>query len=297
MNILGPSSEPLRLDPSLLDFIMKCTSYVGRLSLFDQYCIWRYTIGSASINTFLITTNVSPNAPFWTSLFFRYWHNSTKNPISGIPYDFRKFLAYFNNPALFNALSKSDQSIVSAQIIFAYIHRMVGIVRKAPRVAGQGFHVYKVASKYPGLPDNITNLPADVVQLPFNSTTINPHFNFEIFTNPGSNCCLFDIFVPPGSMCLWVPEYLHAYPFEKEIILPPGSVFGITSITNGIMNYIEKNKQNIQVIQDPKNIRIGNVYDISTYEPCIDNVGKPAACMIQSKSFIIYNTILKYITR
>src|SRR5437867_3152472 len=89
INSLGPrySQQKDYIFPkTLLDFMLKCTNYISSLSLFGQYCIWRYTIGSASINKYLIfngiggpsgnDTSTISNAIYWTQLFFKY-HNNT----------------------------------------------------------------------------------------------------------------------------------------------------------------------------------------------------------------------------
>src|ERR1700761_7402559 len=75
----GPDSElPYNVPVPLRKFMLKCTKYIGKLSLFEQYTIWRYTIGSASINTFLIFSKISniKNTLYWCYLFFLYWKNT-----------------------------------------------------------------------------------------------------------------------------------------------------------------------------------------------------------------------------
>ena len=73
----GPDqTETYIYKQSLLQLINDSVRYVGGLSNFDRYCVWRYTIGSASVNSQLIFDKTSDNAPFWTYLFFKYYKNT-----------------------------------------------------------------------------------------------------------------------------------------------------------------------------------------------------------------------------
>lgn len=279
----GPSEDVTIITKSLNNFIKSCNTYVAKLKTFDQYCIWRYTIGSASVNTYLITGNFGPNVPYWSSLFFKYYHNTVSGQIK-IPISFRTFVNFFTDPTNYTVLSKDQQMLVGGELIKTYIKYLSSIILKGPVVTGEGFYVYKVSGIYPALPTNVTQLPSDVLQLPFNSTTLSQYFNFALFSSPDASCCLYKIFVPPGSKLLFVPTDLHAYNFEHEIILLPGSIFRVNSITEDILNMIDPKNINIQLIQDKNDIRMGNVYKINEFHAC-----KSGSCITTQKLFKIYN--------
>jgi len=261
----------------LLEFIDDCNSYVGKLSDFKKYCIWRYTIGSASVNSKLIFNKLSDNSNYWSYLFFLYYNNTFTS--SKVPKPFDKWKVYFNDPKAFTKLTVPDQSIISNGLIDSYIKIMQEIILKAPNVKGS-FHVFKVASKYPGLPDKA---PGEVVQIPFNSTTVSPYFNFAPFISPTADSVLFDITMPKGSKCLFVPTDLHAYPFEHEIILPYGCTFKVNKISTKTLKYVNPDTVNVDVLQNKDHIQMGNVYDINEYQPC-----KSGSCSIRQKSFPVY---------
>jgi len=284
----GPSAtQSGEVPKSLLYFMRECEDYVAKLTLFKKYCIWRYTIGSASVNTYLITNTMSSNAIYWAYLFFKYWSNTAKYPVKNIPSKYKGFLPYFVNPDAFNRLGQDQQEGVAGLLIKTYAITLQQIILAAPKVKLDGFHVYKISSRYPGLPESVTELPAAVEQFPFNSTTVTQYFNFAIFAKAESTCCLFDIYVPPGSVCLSVPSFYHAYPWEREVILPIGSIFEVRQIVNGMMNYIEPTTLNSQMIQPKGDISMGNVFLINEYSPC-----KGGQCVVQKKPMTIYQTVL-----
>jgi len=103
---LGPqSSKDYIISDSLRIHMQNCEAYVSsKLSSFDRYLIWRYTIGSASVNSFLITGKLSDNTVYWTYLFFQYWDNTVKKLSDlkkqnfydyNLPDDFGGFFEYF----------------------------------------------------------------------------------------------------------------------------------------------------------------------------------------------------------
>lgn len=86
---VGPGSRiQLQITPALSDLILLHNQYQANLSIFDQYIIWRYTIGSGSINRRLIGlpgTNVNQ----WTYQFFKYY-NVKFYGLENIPAPFSK---------------------------------------------------------------------------------------------------------------------------------------------------------------------------------------------------------------
>jgi len=286
MNIYGPNiSEKYSYNKALIKFIDDCTKYVSKLPDFSKYCVWRYTIGSASINTLLIFNKVSDNSPYWTYLFFRYWNNTYFKSGSVVPQPFTKWKDYFTNPDSFNKLPKDKQIKIAGGIINEYIKLLQQIILKAPKTS-DSFKVYKVSSKYPALPDatiDKNELPIGVLQQPFNSVTITPNFNFAPFISPIADCCLFNIEIPKGSSCLYVSPDYHAYPFEHEIILPFNCIFVVNDIKREILNYINKDIVNIEAVQDINKIRMGPVYTVNQYFPCGNG-----QCVIWQKPFVTY---------
>jgi hypothetical protein len=151
-----------------------------------------------------------------------------------------------------------------------------------PKTPGP-FHIYKVANPYLELPSIGDRLPSEVLQLPFNSTTILPNFNFYPFVAPDANCCFFDIEVPKGSHCLYIPHEYHAYPYEREILLPYDCKLIVNNIRMGTLDYVSTERIQLVTLQEQNDIRLGNVYDINKYLPC-GNTG----CIVEQKPFTIY---------
>lgn len=280
----GPAiNETYNYNDSLNRFILACTKYISDLPPFRKYIVWRYTIGSGSINSYLIFNKLPDNANYWTYLFFLY-HYNTYHSSDNVPYMMSRWKKYFDSPKSFLTLSRSDQSNVAIGVIQSYIVILQLIIIDAPTPIGD-FKVFKVASKYPGLPDTNNQLPSKVVQLPFNSTTVSPYFNYAPFISPGATCCLFNITIPKGGHCLYIPSEYHAYPFEHEIILPRNCIFNIKSINREIVNYVDPNSVNIVSLQNNDTIRLGSVYQLNEYFPCDGR-----SCGIQQKPFTVYYT-------
>ncbi len=286
---LGPTinNYSYNLPKSLAQFIQDCNVYVERLDLFHRYLVWRYTIGSASVNSQLIFNQISQNAPRWAYLFFRYWKNTSSTPTKGIPKQFTKFVKYFADPDSFIKLHSSSQTLLAGELIKKYQVALQAIIKKAPAVKGEGFYVFKISARYPGLPEGVDQTPVDIVQQPFNSTTVEPYFNFAIFTSPTATCCLWKIFVPAGSKCLWIPTDLHAYNFEKEIVLPVGAIFKIVDIKQTILDYIDPATMQVIQVQKPSEIMMGNVNVLNEYSFC-----KGGRCVIQEKEYTTYQAVL-----
>jgi len=290
---IGPRSDlPYTVPEPLRKFMLKSTKYVASLSLFEQYLVWRYTAGSASVNGALIfggKVNDMKNASYWVYLFFLYWKNTLEGSDGGgrISSSFINFDKYFKNPASFLALPVTERATIVPTIIQLYSRALQRIILASPPVKGDdGFHVFKVASDYPGLPETPTDVPKTVKQLPFNSTTINPHFNFAFFIPDEAKGNVFDLHIPVGARVLYIPAEYHAYPFEREILLPFGSKFLITSVYTGKLDYIDSKTHKIETLQKPpSSIMMGPVYELNDYEPCTGG-----ACVIKRKNFRTFVT-------
>jgi hypothetical protein len=289
---LGPqSSIDHVISESLRVHMQNCESYVSsKLSSFDKYIVWRYTIGSASINSFLITGKIFNNAVYWTYLFFQYWNNTVKKLSDlnesnfydyDLPNDFGLFFDYFKNPEYY--LESIDNENIAEQILNLYILNLQRIILNSPEVLGEGFDLYKVSSKYPGLPETNDNFQrTEIQQLPFNSTTFSKEFNFVPFISPNSDSVLFVIHIPKNSKVLYVPDLYHAYTFEHEFILPKDCTFDIYDYNIGKLNYIDPSTVNINLLQSKDNISMGSVYELNESLPCKNDI-----CQILTRDFNI----------
>jgi hypothetical protein len=266
--------------------MQNCNRYVYGLSEFRQYCVWRYTIGSASINMFMIMGKLTDNAVYWVKLFISYLVNTG---IQLFPFGWREVAGYMRDKNAFNNLNTLEQAQVASVIIGLYIKELNFIIAGSPPVIEE-FHTYKVSSRYPGVPEfndavRLNGRVIPVEQLPFNSTSVNPNMNFMLFLAPNATCCLWDILIPVGSRVLSVPADLHAYSFEREVIFPP-CVFGVygahTSILNGVSDL------NVVPIQDTTNISMGTVFIIDETKPC-----KSGYCNKKSNNIETYDCIFK----
>jgi len=307
---LGPqSSNDHVISESLRVHMLNCESYISsKLSSFDKYIVWRYTIGSASVNNFLITGKLSENGVYWTYLFFKYWDNTVKklSDLKGndfydydLPSDFGVFFEYFKDTK--NYLSSIDKENIAVKILNLYVLNLQRIILNSPEVLGEGFDLYKVASKYPGLPEtnnkfrdssfqtntefrdpSLNFKSTQIKQLPFNSTTFSKEFNFAPFISPTAESILFIIHIPKNSKILYVPDLYHAYTFEHEFILPKDCTFDIYNYHVGKLNYIDPATVNINLLQPKDNISMGSVYELNESLPCKDSV-----CKILTKKFNI----------
>lgn len=255
---LGPgSSSELKVRANLSNFLLEQSKYVFNLDLWDKFLIWRYTLGSGSLNGFLIGINDVKKSVFWCYLTFKYYNY----PVEMIRDGFERFKKYFRNPDEYLMLADDVKIMISGELIQLYIIALNNIIRNSP-VVRNTIVVYKTSSEYPGLPDKNNFSPKEVIQLPFNSTTYDPQFNFAPFTSPESDCCMYEIFIEKGSRVLYIPSEIHAYPHEREILLPPGVVFDI--IEHGLieLDYISMIDSNFVQTQDNP-YHIGEVYRVN----------------------------------
>lgn len=289
---LGPqSSTNHEISESLRIHMQNCESYISsKLSSFDRYIIWRYTIGSGSVNSFLITNKIQNNSVYWTYLFFQYWNNTVRklSDLNGsdfydydLPDDFGIFFEYFKNPDSY-LKSEINKEIIAQQVIILYISNLQRIILGSPEVLGDGFDIYKVSSKYPGLPESDNFSKREIKQLPFNSTTFYEEFNFAPFISPSADSVLFVIHIPKGSRILYISDLYHAYAFERELILPKDCTFDIFNYKVGVLNYIDPSSVNVNLLQSRNNISMGSVYEINESLPC----GK-SVCKISTRDFDI----------
>jgi hypothetical protein len=294
---IGPTTETEKYNGSLLKFITDSQRYTSNLSLFRKYILWRYTIGSGAINSRLIFQKDSDNSTYWVFLFLKYFKSTVQqtDPNANVRNSdllpkFRPYLEYFNEPRKLMIAPEYLKAKIVSNIIGHYINELQSILQSGPLVQGTGFRVFKVSSAYPGLPTPGPDFqPTAVVQIPFNSTTISSDFNFAPFIAPTGTSYLWSIFIPPGTRGpLFVDSDLHAYSsFEHEILLPYGVTFNVLGYYNVILKYIDPKDVNIKQIQQKDKISMGNVYDLSEYEPTKGLV------KIQERPFVIFDTVLR----
>jgi hypothetical protein len=265
IKIFGPLANNKYLTKPIITHINRCTQYLYSLSEFDRYIVWRYTIGSASLNNYLIFGTYSDNTEQWARLFFRYIYNTNDKMVLPRALYWQRFLPYCRDINKFNELQPGDRILLSQGLINAYIATLTKIINNSPPVV-LPFHVYKASSRYPGVPtlEEVGNGDIDIPQLPFNSTSINPNFNFSMFL--GADGVLWDIYIPAGNRVLSVPSQLHAYPWEAEIILPP-CIFSVVDGHRSTLKTIDKGAVNLDKIQS-NNIMMGAVYQIDEVNPC-----------------------------
>jgi hypothetical protein len=282
----GTGEQSKFLTTPVLKHIRRCSSYVYGLSEFNQYIIWRYTLGSASINYYMITGKLSENAVFWTQQFINFLVNSR---IKNIPFSWSNLLPYLRDKITFENLTPTTQAKVAEILIKKYIADLTEIIENSPRI-DEAFHVYKVSSRYAQVPDynDAVKLQGNTIvveQMPFNSTSLDASMNFSLFLAPDAQCCLWDITLPVGSNALYIPSDNHGYPFEHEVILLPCNleVFGAhMSVLSGVPDL------NIVPIQDRNNISMGAVYMIDEVKPC----KSPAGCIVSKKMMETYDCIM-----
>lgn len=269
---IGPGGDKkLEITPALADLILRHTKYVSGLPLFDQFLIWRYTLGSGSVNKYLLGVNTGlfndpatiANRNFWAYDFFRlysYPHSEIRKP-------FRRYMTYFKRPLDIRILEQQNPeraSEVVNNLLSDYADAMIRIIKRAPKLQ-QDVVVWKVSGYYPDLPDPKNFEPRRVLQLPFNSTTYDPELNLGPFMVADSQCCMYRLILRAGTPCLYVNPAYHAYPHEREIILPPGAVFNISKYMETEIDYITTGDQDfVQVQKMP--LKIGEVYRLDPAE-------------------------------
>src|SRR5580693_894953 len=204
----GPrSKDKLILSKSLIETQRKHNQYISNLSLWKQYIVWRYTIGSKSINIFLLGFNNEDTElakTFWIYHFFKYYNN----PTNLIEKPFKKWIKFFESPGKYLDLNLNMKKEIDNIIIKGYIDTLQSIILKAPVTMGD-IMVYKVSSEYPELPFKNNFKPKKVYQAPFNSTSYDPQLYFSVFIADNADCCFFSIKIPKGSHVLIISETFH----------------------------------------------------------------------------------------
>jgi hypothetical protein len=246
------------------------------LSIWKQFIIWKYTLSSSAVTQFLIGNFDKPSIFRWVKNFFQDY-NFDFYPKSAIEKPFKEYMEYFEQPDSFERLSSSEKMSISKDLLDKFQKSLREIIKKAPETE-EDFFVYKAVKPYENIPvkrDNRFRATLDislsiedkitVSQKPFNSTTINPKLNFDQFLDRKQKCCMLEIIIPKGINVLAISNYLHAFPFEKEILLLPDIEFKfIKEKPIGLTFYREGNPY--YKIQSKPYV-IGQVYEsVTDYE-------------------------------
>ncbi len=309
-NIEGPKKIDLKIQKSLSRLLIAHTKYISNLNIWEKYIVWRYTIGSGQVNRKLImgapqasdSINNIDKTIIWTYQFFKYFQAYLSE--SDIPQTYMIYKKYFGtlgSVRYFNIKSEDKKLKIANSIIDKYTNQLKSIIEKAPKTT-ETIVVYKASSIYPGLPPENYDFKKDgdfkVEQKPFNSTSYDPTFPFNIFmadSIDGPIGVLWQIMIPKGFSILSINPVYHAYPFEREILLPPGITFNILEEEDVVLDYVDKAKiqESIQVVQDPKSKKglvIGEVFRLPL--PGSKEVDKLSSSVMHKK-VKLYTAILE----
>jgi hypothetical protein len=264
-NVYGPGGNlSLRMTPGLSSLLLEHNKYQLNLPFWDQYLIWRYTLGSGSITSKLVGQDLTERSLRWTYEFFSHYNLELYGE-GNIGYPFRKYLQFFRNHKSYLAQNIEIQTKVANEILIEYSRQLERIILASPPTEAP-IVVFKVSRYYDDLPALENGLSEDnsmitsVYQKPFNSTTYDPQFNFLPFL-ADKTCCLHVITIPKCSRVLAISSVLHAYPHEREILLPFGTTFNVIKVESSYLNLIPLDAQKFIKIQNKPYV-IGEVYRI-----------------------------------
>lgn len=253
-NGTGLEGSKLVITKGLSVLLIEHTKYLSNLSNWEKYIVWRYTLGSGRINGTLIGIKDDESDYFWVKAFFSNY-NWNFYGLNNIPYPFYVWRNYFQNP---DSLSTAPKTFVQ-KVIASYTESLQQIILKAPIVPFD-ITVYKASTAYsPILSQSSIARNTLIPQIPFNSVTYDPQFEFNYFLAPDATCCMWELLIPKGSRCLAINPVFHAYPYEREIILPHHTTFSIQGIEQRILEYVSKESLKLQTLQNPPYV-IGEVY-------------------------------------
>lgn len=264
---LGPeSTNSIIITPGISELLLAQDRYQANLPLWYKYLIWRYTMGSGSLTQFLIHGS-DTNYVMWTYQFFAFYNYN----ISEVGKDYLRWKDFFINPRSYAALPEADRKLIANQVIRQYIIDLERIILGAP-TNNTPITVYRATNIYNEIlpitdasenikyPQKIT-FPTDfrIFQKPFNSTTYDSQLDFSPFLGVGTDCCLYKILIPKCSRLLAISPVLHAYPHEREILLPFASTLIIHGVSKELFNYYPADKQRYTIVQQQPLV-IGEVY-------------------------------------
>jgi len=228
--------------------------YIANLSIWDQYIVWTYTLGSQAVNRRLV------GLPFDRRLSQKWAYELFSNfsyGLNEISTAFAEWRPLFENPSEYNRLPSSDKSRIADLLLDTYSKNLQTIILNAPVTKGN-IVVYKASTPYD---ERLTGdqFPFTLPQAPFNSTTYDPWFDFNAFLgSSAATCCLWEISIPAGSHVLAIAHPYQAYLTEREILLPMGCSFNVLGYRYVTMSYYLTREEPIRTQQPP--FEIGEVY-------------------------------------
>jgi hypothetical protein len=251
----------LIISRALAKLELQHTKYLSNLSIWDQYIVFVYTLGSQPVNRRLVGVPVTPKlANRWTFELFKNYQYGIKN----IGRPFKKMAEYFINPNKFIYLSESLKNEITEEALELYTQNLQRIIMQAPVTSGN-ITVYKASTPYDEKLLQNSGFPFLLPQPPFNSTSFDPNFDFNAFLGSNSDtCCLWKITIPKGSHVLAIAHPFQAYLTEREVLLPIGSIFEVTGFKNVQLSYWNKREAPIKVQHSP--YYIGEIYQHDNWE-------------------------------
>lgn len=235
------STFPLIITEGLSDLLRAHTEYLATRSYFDQFLVWRYTTSSRTLNTLLLTgIDKDENAADEIEWLRHMVKDFDPRYIDHLAHQWKPLRAYFDDPKLLFDLNKHQRRKLATWALENVIWRTKRIIHRAPKTT-LPVVVYKTCSVYPTLPKPGT-LPQRVLQVPFNSVSYDPQMNYGLFIMSPKHSILMRIVIPAGSSVLSINPTYHAYPFEREIVIPPGAHFHMQSESEIQLSYIPKDE-------------------------------------------------------
>lgn len=233
--------------------------YQMKLSFWNKFVIWSYTLGSGLVNSYLITDSYSKDRimDWFERIIFTYSEVSNNN--IDLPAPYANFLEFFDR-------SKTITVEASESFLKLYIENLQEIIVSAPSLTGT-MMVYKASYPYPDLK------VGDVPQKPFNSTSFRVDMNYSMFLPAITGCCMHRLQLNKTSKCLFVSPLLSAYPYECEVLLPHGNTFKVI-FSGEVELAVPMGSQTLwKTIQEGK-LSLGPVYDYNYKNECSREIKK-----------------------
>lgn len=243
----------LKLTPELSELQRSHTRFVSNLSAWKQYIIWRYTIGSGQLNKTLIGISEDARTIAWAKHFYSFYNKDVYG-LDNVEPPFTDYIGYFKDPSQVTLQ-------VAQETIATFMVTLIEIIQHAP-ITQAAVLVYKVSTVYAPemnhfLTSNVGH--ADIIQKPFNSTTYDPEFEFGTFLAEEGDTVVWQLLIPAGTHCLFINPIYHAYPHEREVLLPPDIVFSVRGARNVVLEYINKGDIKPEIVQKEPYV-IGEVF-------------------------------------
>ncbi len=252
----GVLKDLLNVTPALNQTLHEHNKYLANQSTWKQYLAWRYTMDSGAANAVRLGHSNPQEFVQWAHSFFQWYgyHPST------VERPFHTFRSFFESPQSY--LDRPDKLAIAETLIPVYNGELQRLILEAPPVASdEGFYIYKATNPYPTLPrQEVLDKPIPVAQVPFNSTSYDPEFNYGQFLAGKTEWAILRLFLPKGSRVLSIDPSFHAYPHEREILLPPDCTFLFKKTEMIQMRYIPREDVQYEQVQDGPRFLVGEVF-------------------------------------